>query len=290
LKISPMDLMDYLMDCQDYIKSDDLTGWQTKFDPESLKRCATSLQSVKPKRRRMSPNAVLLEPERKCKNCNATAIIDDVTQGSSVCTACGMIQYSQLFTAEPVPYAAGAGHTLTAERYHVHRYSRVVYFRSFLQSLSGLTTPKITDSELASLRATLVGPVTVEKVQKALIVTKLTRLRRHKYRLAEMCSNGAFKAAQIESDMFLRLLKLFRIVEVYWEERKMKLHCPTRKVFLSYSYLFYQFCHHLGCPQYTGTHHLLKGKKLQQLQHKVYGRIAKKAKLKCDLTVFYTKQ
>ena len=111
-----------------------------------------------------------------------------------------------------------------------------------------------------------------------------TRYRRHRYSLARKL-NPAYEPVKIAAASFFELLRLFRVVECHWQHgMKRKLH--ERKVFFSYPYVFYQLCYHLDVMQYTGSHHLLHNKDLLNKQHYAYGCIAKKANLRCTLTVY----
>jgi hypothetical protein len=276
-------MMDYLMSCQSYLKESDLSGWISTFAPELIPR------TVEPpaKRRRCSPNAVLWAPHPPCGKCRSTEIIEDVKEGCVVCTACGMVQTSVLIQSEHGAHTTIAKMT-SLDRYVVHHYSRVVYFRSFMQSLQGDTRPQYSPEDVLVLRRVVGGidvtKITPDVVQCALRVSKLTKFRRHKVRFAEILSDGHFKAPLIPSDVFYKLLKLFRRVEVAWEQVVKKQN--TRRVFISYPYVYYQLCHHLGLPDLCGQHHLLKSRARLQILHKLYGRVCKRAGLTCKLDVF----
>jgi hypothetical protein len=205
--------------------------------------------------------------------------------GSIVCTACGLIQNSRVLgmSAANMSYEQ----LKNGSRKQVHQYSRVVYFRSFLLGLQGLTAPQISSQDLQSLRATCAGVAFIDEdvVTRALKKLKwATKYRRHRYSLA--CKlNADFKPVKIDPVKFFELLRLFRVVECHWHHgMKRKLH--ERKVFFSYPYVFYQLCYHLNLMQYTGSHHLLHNKDLLNKQHYAYGCIAKKANFKCTLTVY----
>jgi hypothetical protein len=274
--------MSYLLSCQTFLKENDRSGWISHWAPDLI----TDPVEPAKKRLRMSPGSLIWSARAPCVRCKSKEIVEDVKEGSVVCTACGMIQDFQLLTSENGAHTS-VDRKNAMDRFVVHRYSRVVYFRSFLQSMQGLTDPQYTPSDLLVLRQALGGlsVISPDDVQRALRVTNLTKFRRHKERLAEILSDGAYKAPVIPADVFYKLLKLFRRVEYYWEGG-MKTVLKERRVFLSYPYVFYQLCFHLGLPSLSGSHHLLKSKPRLQLLHKVYGRLCKKASLKCDLDAF----
>lgn len=272
------DQIEYLLAVQEYIKSDDVEGWKRKFAPEK--------EVVKEvKKRRMGPNLSLFMKNPACISCHSEEVIDDVKQGNVVCTECGLIQCVLLSNDSSV---LTHDELKTRQRDYVHRYSRVVYFRSFLMSLIGETNPVIDDTTLGLLRL-FVGPppeVTPERVAVALKKMRLsTKYRRHKEYLASLLSGGVYKPLVIEMDVFKRLLHLFRWVEFYYVPIK-RVSDPGRRVFFSYPYVYYQLCFHLGLSHLTGPRHLLHCKKRQQMQHKTYGRVAKKCDLKCNLEAF----
>lgn len=279
------EMMDYLMSCQTYLKENDLTGWMSTFAPDQH----IPEQLPPPKRRRCSPNAVVWAPRPPCTHCRSTEIIEDVREGCVVCTACGMIQTSVLIQSEHGAHVSVA-QSMSLDRYVVHHYSRVVYFRSFLQSIQGDTRPEISPLEEGVLRQVVGGiassQISPDVVQCALRVTGLTKFRRHKVRLAELLSDGHFKGSVIPSGVFYDLLKLFRRVEYAWEHHVRKQ--SGRRVFISYPYVYFQLCYHLGYAELCDSKYLLKSRPRLQLLHKLYGRICKKAGLTCNLNVFRT--
>lgn len=275
--------MNYLMSCQSFLKERDVNGWIENFAPDLM------IKTEEPprKKRRGCPNVVLWKDHDPCIRCNSTEIIDDVKEGSVVCTACGTIQFLQSLTMDPAHMTVDQ--LKNGNRLVVHRYSRVVYFRSFLCGIQGETKPQLKNGELDALRLILAGErnVTPECVLKALKALKIcTRLRRHLQSLTVTLSNNAHQPVKIPPPTMREMMKLFRRVEWFWEQGMMKMHCPERKVFLSYPYIFYQLCVHLKVRHLTDKKHLLQSRALQAKLHKVYGRIAKKANLDCDLTVF----
>ena len=274
--------MDYLLNCQPFLKDNDLSGWKTTFAP-----AATAVEPPK-KRRRMSPNAIEYQPMPPCRGCSSPETIEDVKEGCVVCTACGMIQSLHSLGAIAGVANMSADRMMNASRHVVHRYSRVVYFRSFLLGLQGLTYPQISGQQQASLQAMLDGegsatPSSVLKCLKKMNLSK--KFRRHKEALAVRCSRGVYEPVSIPGDVFFKLLTLFRRVEFFWDHG-CKQHMPGRRVFMSYPYVYFQLCHHLGVPSLSGAHHLLQSRKLQALLHKSYGRLAKKAKITCDLNAY----
>ena len=144
------------------------------------------------------------------------------------------------------------------------------------------------------MRRTIDGKISSAKITPETVVWCLkqlklaTKFRRHKERLAMILSYNAYQPIVIPSDLFTLLLTNFRRIEFHWDHGG-KSSLPERRVFLSYPYVYYQLCYHLKRMDLTGPQHLIKSKKLLIKQHLAYGRLAKKAELNCDLTVFRTK-
>lgn len=283
-KLTGVDQLDYLLSCQDFLKEDDVSGWKTKFAPESSPEINEPERPAK--RRRMSPDAVVYMEYPPCLNCrHSRDIISDTREGSVVCCACGLIQKLQQLQQGTANMSFDR--LKNGTRKIVHQYSRVVYFRSFVMGLQGRTQPSISSQELADLRATCAGASYIDErvVDAALKKLKLaTKFRRHKYSLASML-NPEYKNVFIPAPTYFAMLKLFRMVECHWHHgMKRKLH--ERRVFFSYPYVFYQLCYHMKCMQYTGSHHLLKSVELLNKLHYAYGCIAKVAKLDFILNVY----
>jgi hypothetical protein len=282
MKLPLEEQMIYLLDCQDFLKEDDVSGWKRRYAP--AQSTESSLLEPVQKRRRMSPDAVLWTPHPPCSRCKSLEILEDTWGGSVVCTACGLVQMKQIVGMS----VANMSHEQlkNGNRKIVHRYSRVAYFRSFLLGLQGKTYPVISEQELNSLRVTCGGGnVDDETVKQGLKRLKLsTRFRRHRYTLAQML-NPSFKPVQLDASQFFYFLKLFRMIECQWQfGMKKKLH--GRRVFFSYPYVFYQLCFHLNLMHLSGPHHLLHDQKLLNKLHYAYGCCAKKVQLSCVLDVY----
>ena len=285
LETNQMKLFDYLLNCQGFLKNTDLKGWTQTFAPEML----TEKKQNK-KKMRCSPANRVFQKLPNCIECKSGEVIYDAREGSVVCTACGLVQSTQASVGENVGTASmSVDQMMNTNRNYVHHYSRVVYFRSFLVCIQGQSSPDMSPETYSQFEE---AAKEYKKIDVAVVIKILKRLdlakkyRRHRYRLAVLLSGGDYKPVQIPGAVFMQLLTLFRRVEVYWDHG-CKSNLKTRRVFLSYPYVFYQLCYHMKCMELTGRHHLLKSKLLQGRLHLCYGRLAKKAKLNCNLDVFY---
>jgi hypothetical protein len=278
----------YLLDSQRYLRDDDLEGWVTTYSGQGLSSTALTSMQVKSgtlttcaplvssdnpkKRRKMSPNTRVYVPPPSCTECKSEEVIDDQQSGTTVCTMCGLVQ--NIFLDNGVgnmdPMEAYAG-----TPYKVHRYSRIVYFRSFMMSMQAETRPQMDPSVLETLRRTIVGDVNQKSVLAALRMMKIcNNYRRHALSLIEtLTGKPTPDKIKIEHKHFMLLLRHFRRVECVWDHGQKQQ--TKRKVFLSYAYVFYQLCHHLKLEKYTGKHHLLKSPLLLLKLQTLYEGLAK---------------
>jgi hypothetical protein len=253
--------MDYLMDSMEYLKTGDLEGWKLRFQPKV---------TTTNKRLRQAPSLAPVIPLPNCSRCDSQDVIDDVPQGQYVCVNCGLIQQQGVFMGGPAH--CSMERLMNTARVHIHRYSRVVHFLTTIRLMQADSHPMIGEEDLSRLRLACDGSnrPTAEDVTKGLRKIGLARkLRRHKHTLVVLLGGQAPDI--IDASIVLRMLKLFRRLEYFWGYHK-EIITPGRRVFFSYPFVFYQFCHQLGQPQLTGPRHLLKNKKLSQFQFDSYER------------------
>ena len=254
--------MTYLLDAMEFLKTEDLKGWKELFDPPHTDVCSVQ------KRLRQSPAAAPFTPFPLCEGCGSDAIIDDVPLGQHVCTHCGLILRQGVFTGDIVH--CSMDQLMNGTRVYIHRYSRVVHFKTTIRFMEGNSSPQIDDETVSRMQAELVGPVTVEKVSRVLRKLGLARkYRRHRWKIANLLGMPNFP--ELDSTVYYDMLKMFRRFEFYWNFHHNTI-APGRRVFLSYCFLFYQFAHALGHPEVTGPHHLLKNAKLSKFQFDSYRR------------------
>lgn len=261
------DVVEYLLNAMEFLKTGDLDGWKKMFvikEPE---------QKRPVKRLRQSPTTAAFSPMKICKGCQADEVIDDVVQGQYVCIQCGLIQQLGVFMGDIVH--CSMDRLKNGSRVHIHRYSRVVHFRSIIRLMQGDSNPDITEEELSRMQAELGGKncISVEDVTRLLLKLGWSRkYRRHRYRLAYVL--GKVDLPVFDGTVIMTMLKKFRILEYHWDRHHDEIS-PGRLVFFSYRFVFYQFCHMMGYPQYTGRHHLLKNERLSRFQFDSYHRASK---------------
>lgn len=282
--LSQEELMNYLLDAQNYLKTEDLDGWMKNFAPISSRTEPSHVHYPPQKRAKRSDYAAVIKMMAPCNACKQECVIDDVAEGNAVCTACGTIQDMYALGVDCAHMSVDR--MKNGHRHVVHRYSRVVYFKSFLDSIQGLTEPQVTQQVLDDLRLLLNGNENIgpHDVVKALRTLKISdRYRRHKYTLTEKL-NTSYTPIKIQGPDYIKLLQCFLRIELAWNMH-VKKSLKKRKAFLSYPYVFYQLCFHLNITHYTGKHHLLKDTRLLSHQHHLYRQVAAYCKLSCDLQV-----
>lgn len=262
------EMMEYLLNAMEYLKTGDIHGWKEKFLP------APVVEEKPRKRLRQCPSTAPYCPLPCCTGCGADQLIDDVAEGQVVCINCGLILYQGVFTADSAH--CDMDRLMTGPRVHIHRYSRIVHFRTTMRLMQGESSPVIEDELLLRMQAELDGgkdPITVESVSKMLRKLKISRkYRRHRWWIA--AALGGEILPVFDAEVVLPMLKMFRVLEYHWDRHKKEI-APGRKVFFSYRFIFHQFALALGRPDMTGPHHLLKSAKLAAYQKECYRRSCK---------------
>lgn len=229
-------LYDYLMNAQDYLKTDDLAGWKKEFAPEPTP------PAKKQKRLKQSPFVAPIIPQDLCKECGEDAVLEDTANGQWVCLKCGLIQ------SLGVSMAWGAHSTskeFTGNPYvYIHLYSRIMYFKDIVRFCHGESQPKITQELWDHMRANIDIASGVQAIETYLDQHKLTcLLRRHKWSI--LVALGGKPLLNFPPQARLIMNKMFRCVEYYWKYYG-KIVCPGRKVFFPYYILIFQFASQLG--------------------------------------------
>jgi hypothetical protein len=257
-------LFDYLLNSQVYLKTEDLAGWKKEYQPEPV------IPKPPVKRLRQSPCTAPVIPMPMCNGCKTWNVIDDVEQGQHVCINCGLIQQHAVFTADSAH--SSMSRLMNTARVCIHRYSRIVHFRTTIRLMQGDSNPQIDKETLSRMRAELDGnnKPSVDDVNVVLRKLGLARkYRRHRFTLTVLL--GAPQIPLISAPIIFTMLKMFRRLEYYWGFHH-KTIAPGRKVFFSYRFIFYQFAHELGYPELTGKHHLLKNSRLSAKLMEAYKR------------------
>ena len=273
------EMMSYLLDCQEFLKNGDVVGWKRVYGQNQQ----VAVEPPKAKRRRMSPGAYIWTPHPPCIGCGSSEVVEDAQEATVVCTMCGIVQRTLIGT---VPVLTSADRLAEVSPVVVHRYSRIIYFRSFLMGMMGMTEPEISAVNLDSLRRTIVGDASKKSVLVALKkLGWLVKYRRHAVSLAYTL-NPSVSPLVIEGDVFIEMLRLFRRVEFFWETDGHKKSFVGRRVFYSYPYVYYQLCYHMNRMDLTGPHHLLCSAKLLKKLNDSYSILAKVANLRCDAETY----
>lgn len=260
--------------------SDYCPSW--KQSSNETKQCETQDVQVTPppapeqkknrKRLRQSPATAPYIPLPLCEQCNGANVIDDVPQGQTVCTDCGLVQSATMIMmdAEHCSY----DQLKQGNRVYIHRYSRVVHFVAVIRSLQGQTVPRGLDSVVTSLRARLGGRIPrVCDIHVMLKDMKLSgKFGRHAVTLCVRL--GGEPVINVISDEVLMLLcRKFRIYEYWYEKGKNVIWSTPRKVFFSYPFIVYRFLCDIGVDPPRSL--LLKCKTRQQQQFDAFDALTR---------------
>jgi len=266
--------MDYLMDSTIFIMEHDLNGWIQKFAPHLL-------APPNPlKRSRMSPNRVRERPRETCRECGGETI-DDVWQGRVVCTTCGLIHSSSVLVQDVDINVFGIQSAYPMNACVIHEYSRLVYFKSVLLQVQGVTRSTIATCDFLQLQefckvytAGNKDLVTSKLVRSAVHFLHLPKKElRHCHTLAGQIGSSKADLLQIAGDGVLRLCRAFRAIEVLWDEKKKQItKMFKRKSFFNYRFLLSSLVEKIGLS-YAGTMPQMKTKKLKDVQCSLFNYV-----------------
>jgi hypothetical protein len=176
----------------------------------------------------------------------------------------------------------------------VHKYSRLVYFRSLLMGLQGETNPTITSDEIATLKQWIVNhpggctATPASRVNLVKIAMKCTGLPKRHVRHAVTIATSVFgknsSLLDLPGHLMSKFSRYFRHLEHAWQHSEVK---KQRTYFLNYSFLIEEMCRrwHVFTP--IGG---IKSKVLRQRQVVLYNSLVQDAKRQCnvaDRTVFF---
>lgn len=264
----------YMLDATEFIKNGDLDGWIQKFAPHLLQ--SHDLQ----KKSRMSSNRIKIPPPELCTECGG-ATFEDVWQGRVVCTMCGLIHRSSvLVQAADMSVFGIQPNSSTNSTSAIHEYSRLVYFKSVLLAIEGVTLPTITsrDFQLISESCTIAtagepSKVTEKHVRSAIRTLKLPKsLLRHCQALAGKLGSRDANAVNFDfsRDAPQRLYRAFRAVEVKWGEKSQKIkEIFNRKSFFNYRFLLRKLVKAINID-YSGTLPIIRTKSLLAKQERLF--------------------
>ena len=118
------------------------------------------------------------------------------------------------------------------------------------------------------------GDVTKEKLRLALRRLHLSKkyLRHFESLCVWLVPN--YSPMRLDAQVRFEMMKKFRVIEFWWDKVGRQID-PTRKIFFSYPFLFYQFCLEMNLSQIVSRkdQYLLKNKKALAKQEENYKKI-----------------
>lgn len=191
------------------------------------------------KRKRGSQWTAAPEISRECQRCSSAQVIEDVDVGSAVCIQCGLIQPSLVTeTAVMSAYTPRDGITPVV----VHRYSRLVYLRSIVQSIQAETKVEMSEEIREQIRnhCERTGQKSAEGVRESVRRYNLPyRLMRHSTTVACQLFPEFHKTVpQISQENQRKMFRLFRGYENVWDRASSASWKAGRKKFVNYRELW----------------------------------------------------
>lgn len=190
----------------------------------------------------------------RCPSCDAATVFVS-RESSMVCPSCGHARAFMEMSEANLTYEQ----ELTQNVVSFFSYKRLNHFCEWLSSLQGRENTEIPQevvdavrAEFKKSRATTRADIKPSKVREYLKKLKLQKYYEHCHHICNVL-NGV-PAPKLPSALEERLKAMFTEIQEPFEK-----HCPpTRRNFLSYSYVLYKFCELLGEDEYLPYFPLLK--------------------------------
>lgn len=203
----------------------------------------------------------LFDDMMTCPTCRKPFVFNR-QESELLCLACGTVQTHMEMSEHNVTYEQESQFTATS----YFAYKRLNHFTEWLNSLQGKENTEIPDEVLEAVRAEFKkerackrGDIKPSKVRAFLKKLKLNKWYENTNQITNAL-NGV-PAPTLPPYLEERLKAMFAEIQEPFER-----HCPpTRKNFLSYSYVLYKFCELLGEDAIMRNFMLLKSReKLHQ--------------------------
>ena len=190
-----------------------------------------------------------------CQHCN-TSLVFNQRESDLVCTSCGMACSYMEMSENNITYDQEVQQNSVVNYF---AYKRLNHFTEWLNSLQAKENtdipPEVLDAlraEFKKERASKRGDIKPSKVRAFLKKLKLNKYYEHTHSICNAL-NG-IPAPKLPQHLEDKLKQMFGEIQEPFEK-----YCPpTRKNFLSYSYVLYKFCELLGEDSYLEYFPLLK--------------------------------
>jgi len=249
-------LMNYLLDCQPFLKSQDTEAWIKQFGPADK-------------------HVIPCHDQDMCPQCQRMCVLD-VTNNIVVCQECGLVVDTTVLLID-------TGHTSYTRLKRIHRkrphfYNPVTHFKDYVKQLTGMEHYRLLQKDEDDMRRILSGytnitPNTVESVLRKLKLNK----KYLKNCVSLAVKFGGYEPCRITGIDYYTALKMFVSLNKYWKWHKNEL-APGRKSFMNYPFVFYQISKKLKREDWIQDVKLLKHKKSLDKQHEIWSRVCKHLK------------
>lgn len=189
-----------------------------------------------------------------CKNCGTSFLDIQKHNGSYVCHKCGLCQDEKILD-EP-----SYKDEIEMQTVGVYSYKRQNHFSEWLAQYQGLESTPIQQSLLDKIHSELQRQkLDVQKLDKdkmRVILKKLKLSKYYEHIPSILCRITGKSPPKMSGALEEKLRLMFAEIQEPFNR-----HCPpSRKNFLSYSYVLYKFCELLGEDEFMENFSLLKSK------------------------------
>lgn len=206
-----------------------------------------------------------------CRRCDEPLLLN-AREAEMVCTSCGTsVTYMDMSSA-----CLTYDETWSRDIVSSFAYKRMNHFTEWLNALQAKENTEIPEAvieavkaEFKKTRATTRGEIRPTRVREFLKKLKLNKWYEHVHTICNAL-NGC-PAPKLPPALEDRLKAMFAEIQAPFEK-----HCPpTRKNFLSYSYVLSKMCELLGEDQYLPYFPLLKSSEKLYLQDQIWRNICR---------------
>ncbi len=207
----------------------------------------------------------------KCESCNINMSLDDIT-GKIICMECGLTKDIIIMTEKN-------SYNDPPKEANYFAYKRINHFNEWLAQFQAKETTEIPESIYREIYEELnkninldLTKITYQQVRNILKKLKYNKYYDHIPHLINIISGEKAPKLNRESEEMLR--SLFKEIQLPFMK-----HCPpSRKNFLSYSYVLHKFCELLEYNHLLSFFPLLKSREKLQQQDQIWSKICEELK------------
>lgn len=259
---------------------DILNGSQTHRDDEINAEIICQPDAVPAYvRRDVLIRKIAIDPN-ECEHCHGTVTYIDHVTDQKMCEDCGAVHAPVPVLESPFANKISKTNIAHFRVVNSHVYDRMSHFKALLHNIQGLGQSKLCPLMLDALRARarteMSENITHKWVCSALRAIKMGKFSPQAVRIAQLVSDGRFKAPVIEKDTHERLLASFVDVCVFFDEW-IQNAVTDRKNFMSYPYIAFQIFSAHSLAHLHDYLTLIKSDARREVQNKIWQGVCERA-------------